>query len=62
MTTLLLGFDSAWTPNKSGAIVGVLRMADGGLHELGPPMVVNYAEAVRMCVIYGVADCFFNGS
>ncbi len=42
-TTLLVGFDSAWTAHNSGALVGVLRFEDGNFHELGPPKVVDYA-------------------
>jgi predicted RNase H-like nuclease len=45
MTTLLVGFDSAWTPTNSGALVGVLRADDGTCRELGSPQVVNYREA-----------------
>jgi len=45
MTTLLVGFDSAWTSTKSGALVGVLRNNDGTIRELGLPQVVNYREA-----------------
>jgi len=45
MTTLLVGFDSAWTPTNSGAIVGVLRADAGTFRELGSPQVVNYREA-----------------
>ncbi|MDZ7761737.1 MAG: hypothetical protein U5L00_15955 [Desulfovermiculus sp.] len=45
MTTLLVGFDSAWTPTNSGAIVWVLRADDGTFRELGSPQVVNYHEA-----------------
>ena len=48
MTTLLVGFDSAWTLNNSGAMVGVLRTADGRQHELGMPMVVNFSDAERV--------------
>lgn len=44
MTALLVGFDSAWTPNNSGAIVGVLRSDDGTVQDLGPPQTVNFAE------------------
>jgi predicted RNase H-like nuclease len=43
MTTLLVGFDSAWTQTNSGAIVGVLRQGDGTFQEFGPPECVNYA-------------------
>lgn len=45
MSTLLVGFDSAWTAGKSGAVVGVLRAEDGSLLELGSPRRVNYREA-----------------
>jgi predicted RNase H-like nuclease len=45
MTTLIVGFDSAWTSHNSGALVGVLRKGDGNLQELGPPRVVNFGEA-----------------
>lgn len=45
MTTLLVGFDSAWTATNSGALVGVLRAHDGTYQELGPPLVVNYGQA-----------------
>lgn len=47
MTTLLVGFDSAWTATNSGALVGVLRADDGKIRELGSPQVVNYREAER---------------
>jgi len=45
MTTLVVGFDSAWTPNHSGALIGLFRTDDGKFHELGLPQVVNYSEA-----------------
>jgi predicted RNase H-like nuclease len=45
MTTLLVGFDSAWTPTSSGALVGVLHLDDGTFHELGPPRIVDYSKA-----------------
>jgi len=51
MTTLLVGFDSAWTPTNSGALVGVLRSDDGAFQELNLPQVVNYSEAEE--VIHG---------
>ena len=47
MTTLLVGFDSAWTPTNSGALVGALRLSDGKFYELGPPQIVNFHEAER---------------
>lgn len=45
MTTLLVGFDSAWTGAKSGAIVGVLQSAKGEFRELGLPRVANFIHA-----------------
>lgn len=45
MTTLLVGFDSAWTTTKSGALVGVLQLDNGTFNELGLPRTVNYREA-----------------
>jgi len=48
MTTLLVGFDSAWTAKNSGALVGVLHRADGMLEELGPPSVASYREGEEM--------------
>jgi len=47
MTTLLVGFDSAWTPTNAGAIVGVLRRTDGSYRELGMPETVTYGDAAR---------------
>jgi predicted RNase H-like nuclease len=48
MTTLLIGFDSAWTAQKSGAIIGVIRPGDGRLVELGPPQAVNFLQAEEL--------------
>lgn len=45
MTTLLVGFDSAWTPTNSGALVGVLQLDNGTFREFGPPRIVDYREA-----------------
>ena len=45
MTTLLVGFDSAWTATNSGALVGVLHRDDGMFHELGPPRIADYGDA-----------------
>lgn len=45
MTSLLIGFDSAWTPTNAGAIVGVIRRPDGTYRELGFPETVTYAGA-----------------
>lgn len=48
MTTLLVGFDSAWTPTNAGAIVGVLRNDDGTYRELGMPETVTFGDAERV--------------
>lgn len=48
MTTLLVGFDSAWTSTNSGALVGVLYRDDRTFHGLGAPQIVNYCEAERV--------------
>ena len=48
MTTLLIGFDSAWTAENSGALVGVMRRDDDRYIELGPPIIANFAEAERI--------------
>ena len=45
MTTLLVGFDSAWTATNSGALVGAVRLNDGTFRGLGSPQVVDYREA-----------------
>ena len=45
MTTLLVGFDSAWTRTNSGALVGVLLLEDGTFNELGPPRIGDYSQA-----------------
>jgi len=44
MTTLLVGFDSAWTPNNSGALIGVFRLDAGAFREFGPPLIVDYPK------------------
>lgn len=44
MTTLLVGFDSAWTANHRGALVGVLHVQGGTFKELGSPRIANYRE------------------
>lgn len=45
MTTLLVGFDSAWTPKNSGALVGVLQLDNGTFRDLGVPQKADYREA-----------------
>lgn len=43
-----MGFDSAWTVNKSGAIVGLIYREDGTFLEIGLPQTVNYPEAALL--------------
>jgi predicted RNase H-like nuclease len=45
VTTLLVGFDSAWTATNSGALVGAVRFNDGTFRGLGTPQIVDYREA-----------------
>jgi predicted RNase H-like nuclease len=45
LTTLLVGFDSAWTRMKIGAIVGAVLHDDGSVTELGPPRCVQFEDA-----------------
>lgn len=47
-TTLLVGFDSAWTPNNRGAIVGVFHKRDGTFRELNQPQIANFTEASKV--------------
>ncbi len=50
MTTLLVGFDSAWTARNSGALVGVLQLDDSRFCELGAPQTVDYRQAEEVIV------------
>jgi hypothetical protein len=45
MSTLLIGFDAAWTANHSGAIAGALRGSDGRWVEIGLPIAAGYRKA-----------------
>lgn len=54
MTTLLVGFDSAWTPTNSGALVGVLQREDGTFRELGAPLSADYGEAEGVILLWQV--------
>ena len=45
MRTLLIGFDSAWTRTKIGAIVGAVLHETGSITELGPPRRVQFEDA-----------------
>ena len=48
MTTLLVGFDSAWTRTKVRAIVGAVLRDHGTITELGPPRLVRYGDAAEI--------------
>jgi predicted RNase H-like nuclease len=48
--TLLVGFDSAWTPNNSGAIAAALCRDDGSLREIERPRTANYVQAEELIV------------
>ena len=50
--TLLVGFDSAWTARRSGALVGSLRKADGTYHDLGSPKVADFPGATDQIVAF----------
>ena len=45
MSTLLVGFDSAWTAANQGAVVGVIRHDNGCFQALGLPFVANFDAA-----------------
>ncbi len=48
MTKLIIGFDSAWTKKKSGALAGVLLEPNLSVHEVGAPTIANYTEAAAL--------------
>src|SRR4051794_27369435 len=48
MPILLVGFDSAWTRMKNGAIVGAVLHDDGSVTEFGPPRRVQFEGAAEM--------------
>lgn len=45
MATLIIGFDSAWTPRNRGAIVAVVQNDDGSFRDLGEPQPADFIEA-----------------
>ena len=48
VTTLIVGFDSAWTAHKKGAIVGALLSDDGVCRELEPPQAASFSDAASI--------------
>jgi predicted RNase H-like nuclease len=47
-THLLVGFDSAWTRKKSGALAGAVREPCGGWTELGIPLKADFPTASQV--------------
>ncbi|MEM6782435.1 MAG: DUF429 domain-containing protein [Bacteroidota bacterium] len=45
MKTLVVGFDSAWTPTNAGALVGAVVQTDGRVRALGPPRPADFPAA-----------------
>lgn len=57
MSTLLVGFDSAWTATKCGALVGAFCSDDGVLNALSPPQTANYREAAAVILGWQAQLC-----
>lgn len=51
-TTLLVGFDSAWTATNSGALVGVLHFDTGTFQSLGAPQIADYCKAEEVILMW----------
>jgi predicted RNase H-like nuclease len=47
LTQLVVGFDSAWTAHRRGAIVAALRHSDGRVTLVDDPAPVTFAEATK---------------
>ena len=52
MTTLLVGFDSAWSVTNSGALVAVVKHPNGCLSELDSPIPASFPEAVEIILAW----------
>lgn len=50
VSTLLVGFDSAWTAANRGAVVGLIRHDHGGFLPLGLPFVANFDTAKQTII------------
>jgi len=48
MTTLLIGFDSAWTASNAGALAAVVQNDDSSYTELGPPVIADFDRAAQL--------------
>lgn len=46
-TSLVIGFDSAWSLNNSGGMVGAVMANNDQRSSLGAPLVVNHVEAAK---------------
>ncbi|MFZ2123640.1 MAG: DUF429 domain-containing protein [Rhodoferax sp.] len=55
MSTLLVGFDSAWTAANQGALVGMVRRVNGELYPLGLPFIANF-EAAEQAILTWQAE------
>lgn len=56
MGRLIVGFDSAWTRTKTGAIVGAVLDDHGAIRELGQPQLVRYPQAMEIISDWQVAQ------
>ena len=56
MATLVVGFDSAWTPTNSGALVGAVWEANGRWKGLGPPIQADFLTAERQILDWHEAE------
>jgi predicted RNase H-like nuclease len=45
MTTLLVGFDSAWTVHNAGGVAALFERGDRCYVDLGPPRTANFQQA-----------------
>ena len=45
ITSLVVGFDSAWTATNCGAVASVLVRADATVQELGSPEAADFVAA-----------------
>lgn len=52
MSTLLVGFDSAWTAANQGALVGLIRHENSEFQSLGLPQVANFEAAEQVILAW----------
>lgn len=58
MSTLLIGFDSAWTAANQGAVVGVIRHDNGEFRPLGLPFVATFDTAEQAIMAWQAEHTF----